>query len=285
MAKPGKHKLETEQDSPAPKAKKPRASRVTKITKAPSTALSGVSDYEEDPGRIESQEFLARTKAISKRQAQKQENSVIEFREKIQAQQDSLLQLIEEKKEEISMDETVFLSNFHTLVSTALLSGSYAGDQKQAKLLSKQLPSDTTPTARNDFRVGQFILNKARVLVDKYDNLSESIQNIENSTKVSLPNTWEDEGKEMERILEVGRRATQGQINEFLERRGEGGKKKFENAFIGSEDKETLKLWELGQGVPDVSSKAPRGPGLFKALEQAKRGGRKLLKGLAVDED
>ncbi|KAI9697259.1 MAG: hypothetical protein M1836_004823 [Candelina mexicana] len=284
MAKTAKHKLETEQDSPAPKAKKPRASRVTKITKALSTALSGVSDYEEDPGRIESQEFLARTKAISKRQAQKQENSVIECREKMQAQQDSLLQLIEEKKAEISTDETVFLSNFHTLVSTALLSGSYAGDQKHANV-SKQLPSDTTPTSRNDFIVSQFILNKARVLVDKYDNLSERIQNIENSATVSLPNTWEDEGKEMERILEVGRRATQGQINDFLERRRDGGKRKFENALIGSEDMETLKLWELGQRVPDVSSKAPRGPGLFKALGQAKRGGQKLLKGLPVDEE
>lgn len=43
-------------------------------------------------------EFLARTKAMSKKQAQKQEDSMIEFREKIVAQQNNLSSLLEGKK-------------------------------------------------------------------------------------------------------------------------------------------------------------------------------------------
>ncbi|KAI9718215.1 MAG: hypothetical protein M1812_004205 [Candelaria pacifica] len=284
MVKAAKRKTQAEDGSPALKARKTRASRATKTTTAPSTVLSGISDYEEDPGRLESQEFLARTKAISKRQAQKQKDSVTDFREKIKAEQDRLLQLIEERKEEMhSADEAAFLSRFHTMVSAALVPGPYRGTDKQ-NIASKQLPSDTTPISHGHFKLGQFMLTKAETLLEKYNALSEKIQQVEHSGTASLGEPWKDECKEMERMLEVGRRAAQGQINDVVKRRQLDGRRELENGMAGKDDMETLRSWELGPQRPENPSEALYGPGLFKTLGNAKRGGRKLLKGLPVDE-
>ncbi len=181
-------------------------------------------------------------------------------------------------------DEAAFLSTFRTVISIALLPGSHAGTKRQATAL-KLLPSDPSPASLDYSKSGQTILSKANTLVEKYDSFSGKIQDIEKSATTSLQETWEDDGKEMERTLDVGRKAAQAQINEVVERCGEGGKSRLGDGLSGKEDMETMKVWELGQGVSDNPPKALKGPGMLKALDNARSGGRKLLKGLPVDEE
>ncbi|KAI9680212.1 MAG: 60S ribosomal protein L15 [Trizodia sp. TS-e1964] len=233
-----------------PKAKKPKAAandhRPLQL-KAPiskSKLPCTDSDGEADIG-LDSQQFLALTKNISKKRKEASGEYLENFKKLVKEEEESLLKGLAELESKVKHDEELKRMHFKDIYVAALTANSIISNTpkggEECDSLADSLSPNVDPKSQLLHSKACSILALSKNLLDTFDELSELIKTRDAALK--LGDSWQNDQEKVRNMILAGKEVTQGRIYGLL---GKHKSKKMRISGPIEEDVGGAKLLDMG---------------------------------------
>lgn len=277
MIKGHKRRAETDVASPLWVSKAPRHSNPPRETSSPSanTVAAKIPEWEEDPGRTESQHLLALSKILHK--PKQIDKAIQEFRNKVEGDQRDLEKLLKQKEDDIVHANIQHQCNVAAKIAKAFKKppADSRGKKPDGSHTRNSATVATVPTSHPDFEYASRVIELSRGLVSEYETISTKVRPVLPEQDRSIIIDWQNHFDNTVRLLGIGHKLALRDVGKVLNL-NEGN----ENEKVKNTENED----ESGVGNAFPRVKASRSVGLMSTLQYAERGVKRMAKGLPLDE-